>query len=71
MITLTLLNINNSANFLLYCLAGKQFREVFFVMCGCGSNSNNTEQKDNAFQRERMTNSKQTQNTVEIFSSSI
>ena len=29
------LDINRSINFILYCIAGRRFRQVFFNMCGC------------------------------------
>ena len=27
--------LNNSVNFLLYCIGGETFKEEFLVMCGC------------------------------------
>ena len=30
-----LLYLNNSVNFLLYCISGETFKEEFLIMCGC------------------------------------
>lgn len=35
LISTILLDINNSTNFLLYCIGGRRFRVVFCSMCGC------------------------------------
>ena len=34
-ISFCLMYLNNSVNFLLYCISGELFREEFLVMCGC------------------------------------
>ena len=37
-ISTSFFNMNNSVNFLLYCIGGKQFRKVFLLMLGCAPN---------------------------------
>lgn len=34
-ISFCLMYLNNSLNYLLYCISGKTFKEEFLVMCGC------------------------------------
>lgn len=51
-ISFFLLNMNNSINFVLYCMGGKRFRQVFLNMCGC--NSGNYENDDAGLKHEKM-----------------